>query len=181
LNVFPQFYELYFKRTINFTKSFTRGRIEFGRPRWVNGNQKNLHAFEEYSGKGWQLGGWNVFDKVDWASRGEEGNARLGKIMFGTIKQGNSNPDNYFDYEINVKNGVYRIRAEVGDVEQESWQKIVFEGLEAGTIICKAGEKKWTNEKVVRINDRRITVRIYVDTHNAKVAGLSQLVFQRAY
>ncbi|WP_297093604.1 hypothetical protein [uncultured Draconibacterium sp.] len=181
VNFFPQLYELYFKNTFNFTKSFTRGKVDFAQPPQFNGNRKNLLAFEEYAGMGWQLGDWNTADKVMFCTKGTHGNARLKKVLFGTSKAECRNPKNYFDYEINVRNGVYRVRAQVGDVELPSWQKIELEGVEAATYNLAAGEQKWTSEKVVKVTDRRLTVRIYVDPENRKVAGISEIVFQQAY
>ena len=181
VNFFPQLYELYFKNTFNFTKSFTRGKVDFAQQPQRNGNRKNLLAFEEYAGMGWDLGAWNTADKVMFCARGEQGNARLKKVLFGGSDAECRNPNNYFEYEINVRNGVYRVRAQVGDVEQDSWQKIEYEGFEAATYELAAGELKWTSEKVVKVTDRKLTVRIYVDPDNRKIAGISEIVFQQAY
>ncbi|MDX1284092.1 MAG: hypothetical protein R3182_03725, partial [Draconibacterium sp.] len=181
INFFPQFYELYYKQTFSLTKSFTRGRIEFGKNSASSGNKKNIQSFEEYSGKGWMFDKWNKADKVEWIAKGLIGNARLKKVLFSGSPAASRNPKNYFEYQINVNNGVYRIRAEVGDVTSTSWQKIEFEGIHASTYTCKPGEYKWTSEKVVKVHDRKLTVRIYLDEENNRVAGLSQLVFQRAY
>lgn len=181
VNFFPQLYELYFKNTFNFSKTFTRGKIEFARKPVHNGNQKNITSFEEYSGMGWNLGKWNSTEKVMFCNKGEIGNARLKKTLFENSAAECRNPDNYYDYEISVRNGVYRVRAQVGDVEEASWQKIEFEGIEAATYELAPGELKWTSEKVVRVRDRRMTVRIYVDPTNKDVAGISEIVFQQAY
>ncbi len=181
LNFFPQFYDLYFNLSYSFPKSFTRGKLDFGKASQYNRNQKNLHSFEEYSGKGWLLGKWNKVGKVESIARHKEGNARLRKVLFAGERAKSTNPNNYFDYEINVKNGVYRVRAKVGDLFFPSWQKIDFEGVKAATYSLDAGEQKWTTERVVKITDRKLTVRIYIDSENNKVAGLSEIVFQRAY
>ncbi|MEN8117466.1 MAG: hypothetical protein ABFS16_10830 [Bacteroidota bacterium] len=181
VNFFPQFYELYFKNTYSSTKSFTRGRIDFGRLCTLNGNEKNAHAFEEYSGRGWLLGKWNKSDKVEWITKGEDGNVRLRKVPFPGTAAKCRNPKNYYEYELNVTNGVYRIRAKMGDMFLPSWQKVEFEGVIAVTYTLQPGELKWTPEKVVKVTDRKLTVRIYIDYSNNKVAGLSQIVFQKAY
>ncbi len=181
INFFPQLYELYFKNTFNFSKTFTRGKIEFARKPVENGNQKNIVSFEEFTGMGWKLEKWNATDKVMFCTKGEVGNARMKKTLFAKTAAECINPNDYYEYEINVRNGVYRIRAKVGDVQQASWQKVEFEGVEAATYELDAGEMKWTSEKVVRVNDRRMTVRIYVDSKNQKVAGISEIVFQQAY
>ena len=181
VNGFSQIYELYYKNLAGFPRNFAKGRIFFGKGRSQNGNQKNTLSFEPYSGKGWQLGKWNTADKVDWIAKGNEGNVRLGKILFEGSKGKCTNPENWFDYEINVHNGAYRIRAKLGDLVLPSWQKIDFEGVNAGTFPLSDGEQKWTNERIVKVNDGKLTIRIYVDENNEKVAGISEIVFQRAY
>lgn len=181
VNFFPQMYQLYYKQLFGFSKTFTKGRISFGKLNSTDGNNSNLHAFEEHIGKGWNFGNWNATDRVDYIHGSEESNVRLKKELFSGSSASCVNPSNWYEYEINVLNGVYRIRAEVGDLSLPSWQKIEFEGVEASTYELNAGEYKWTNEKVVKINDRKITVRIYVDGQNRKVAGLSEVVFQQAY
>lgn len=179
VNFFPQLYELYFKSTFGFSKSFTRGKINFARPSAFNGNERNLLAFEDYTGKGWRLGKWNTADKVMFCTQGETGNARLQKVLFAHTNAECRNPNNYYDFEINVRNGVYRVRAQLGDVKDESWQKVEFEGIVASTYSLGAGEMKWTSEKIVKVNDRRLTVRVYIDPE--KKAGISEIVFQQAY
>lgn len=181
LNFFPQFYELYFKESYNISKSFTRGKIEFGKPTSTNRNQKNTSAFEGYLGKGWLWGTWNKSDKIECVERSEEGNGRLRKVLFSGTKAESVNPNDYYDYEVNVKNGVYRVRAKVGDLYLPSWQKIDFEGVATATYSLDSGELKWTSERVVKVTDRKLTIRIYIDESNKKIAGLSEIVFQRVY
>ncbi|MCY1723150.1 hypothetical protein OU798_22570 [Prolixibacteraceae bacterium Z1-6] len=181
LNFFPQLYELYFQHAFSTTKSFTRGRIQFGRSNNINQNQKNTSAYEIYAGKGWDLQRWNTADKVERAEKGNDGNARLKKVLFSGSAAKCVNPNNYYDYILNVKNGVYRIRAKVGDLYLPSWQKVEFEGVSAETYSLEAGVQKWTSERVVKVADTRLTVRIYIDEENKKVAGLSEIVFQQAY
>jgi len=181
VNCFPQIFELYFKQSSGFPKSFSKGRIFFGKIRSQNGNQKNTIEFEEYSGKGWILGEWNTANKLDWVAKGNEGNTRLGKKLFEDSAAECTNPNNWYDYEINVQNGAYRIRAKVGDLLLQKWQKIDFEGINAGTFSLSEGEQKWTSERIVRDNDRKLTIRVYVDENNEKLAGIGEVVFQRAY
>ncbi|MFW5774556.1 MAG: hypothetical protein ACOCWD_07720 [Tangfeifania sp.] len=181
VNGFPQIYELYFQEGSNYRKTFSKGRIYFGRPRWINGNQKNIACWEPYSGKGWQFGRWNTTGKTDWVNKGEKGNARLKKVLFEGTPAEVRNPDNFYEYEINVRNGTYRIRAELGDQFLPSWQKVSFEEVEAGEFLLEVGESTWTSERAVNVKDGNLTVRIYIDEKNQKIAGLSQIVFQRAY
>ncbi len=180
-NCFPHLYELYFKQAYSFNRNFTKGKIVFGRRNNLNGNIKNLLAFEAYAGKGWELGDWNTADRVEWISKGSTGNARLWKKLFRNEKASCVNPANYYDFEINVRNGVYRIRANVGDLELSTWQKVQFEEVTAATYSLNSGEFKWTSEKVVKVNDSKLTVRIFVDESNKKAAGICEIVFQQAY
>ncbi len=181
INGFPQLFALYFRQDENISRAFSRGRIAFGRLRQLNGNRKNVMAFEPYSGKGWMLDSWCIADKVEWVAAGNEGNARLRKVMFEGTPAECVNPDNYFDYRITVPNGTYRIRAKIGDAYQPSWQKVEFEGVVSAAKSLDAGETFWTGERIVEVKDGSLDVRIYIDADNAKVAGLNEIVFQRAY
>ena len=105
----------------------------------------------------------------------------LGKTLFAGSEAECANPNNWYDYEINVPVGVYRIRAKVGDVTLPTWQKIAFENVEAGVFTRGIGEFVWTSERVVKVKDGKLTIRIFVDENNEKAAGISEIVFQRAY
>lgn len=179
VNFFPQLYELYFGRALAYPKSFTKGRLFFGGGGTSGAGETNVLAFEEYSGKGWLLGDWNPADKLPSVKQGDKGNVRLQKVLFEKTRSRATNPNQYFDFEMNVPNGIYRIRAKVGDVLAASWQKAEFEGVSAGIFDLPAGKTTWTNEKAVKVEDRKLTVRVYVDDKNNRVAGLSEIVFQR--
>lgn len=180
VNAFPHFFELYFQSSAVYSRNYRKGRLFFGKPNMYNGNQKNVTVFEEYTGKGWMTGDWNIAEKVETASKGADGNARLRKVLFeGTVAEA-KNPESWYDYEINVPNSTYRIRAKLGDVELPSWQKIAFEKVDVGRIITEKGQFTWTPERVVKVTDGRLTVRIYIDETNERIAGISEIVFQRA-
>lgn len=181
VNGFPQLFGLYFRQSTYILRSFTRGKIVFGGPRYINGNQLNTQEFEAYSGKGWITGKWNPADKVEWIGKGSEGNVRLKKVLFEETPAQTVNPVDYYEYRIIVRNGTYRIRAKVGDALLPSWQKIEFEGLDAGTKILKAGDYSWTGERIVKVSDGILNVHIHVDSENNQVAGLSEIVFQAVY
>lgn len=181
VNFFPQFFGLYYRESFSLSNYFSKGRIEFGRQNPQNGNVLNVSAFEENLGKGWKACSWNTAEKLDWVSKNEEGNVRISKTLFEGTPAECTNPSDFCDYEINVRNGVYRIRGRVGDVELASWQKLEFEGVPSGTFSLGAGEQKWTSEKVVKVEDRKLTIRIYSDNTGKTLAGLSELVFQQAY
>jgi hypothetical protein len=69
----------------------------------------------------------------------------------------------------------------MGDLMLPTWQKVSFEGIESGIISNEKAGFIWTSEKVVKIEDGKLTVRIFVDPTNEKPAGISEIVFQRAY
>lgn len=178
INFYPQLLNLYFGRQPVFSNFFTKGQIYFGRPDHMNGNSKNISAFEEYQGTGWNLGRWNTADKVEYVSGRRTCNARLRKTLFTGQSGQCTNPHNWYEFEINVQIGAYRIRALVGDQLLPSWQRIEFEGINAGTFRREAGDHVWTSERIVKVNDGKLTVRIYTD--GEQVAGISEIVFQQA-
>ena len=100
-------------------------------------------------------------------------------MLFRSTPAQNKNPCDYYEYIIAVKNGTYRIRAKVGDVFLQSWQKIEFEGIYAAVKELDAGEFDWTGERIVKVQDGTLNIRIYVDDDNRYVAGISEIVFQR--
>ncbi len=179
LNGFPQLFELYFQRGMFVVPNFTRGKIMFGMPYDLNRNQLNSQEFETHSGKGWITGMWNPADKVEWVADDSEGNIRLRKMMFEGSAAQCKNPDNFYEYCISVRNGNYRIRAKVGDLFLPSWQKIEFEGLNVGIKILDNPGFDWTGERIVKVQDGKLNVRIYIDNENQQVAGLSEIVFQQ--
>lgn len=179
VNFFPQLLELYYGRQPNSAPIFTKGKISFGKPTGQKGNVKNASAFEEYLGTGWELESWNTADKVEWISTRNNGNVRLSRKLFEGQPAECTNPHNWYEYTINVKNGIYRIRALVGDVLKPSWQKVEFEGVTAGTFELGPNQFTWTSEKIVKVNDGKLTTRIWLDGEG-RVAGLSEIVFQQA-
>ncbi|MDR2911624.1 MAG: hypothetical protein LBV47_09755 [Bacteroidales bacterium] len=178
INFFPQLFQLYYRQNYVFPRSFSKGIIKLG---IFNGAIENIHAFEDYSGKGWLLGKWNTVDRVEYASDGYTGNARLKYRLFAGTSAECINPDGFYDYEISVPNGTYRIRAKLGDIKLASWQKIMFEDVEVMTTELSPGEYKWTGEQIIKVIDGRLTVRIFVDTVENKPAGISEIVFQQMY
>ncbi len=179
LNFFPQLMELYYGRQPVSGQMFTKGQISFGKPAGTQGNIKNVSAFEEYQGTGWILGNWNIADKVEWVSGKQLGNARLSKVLFHGQPAECTNPHPWYDYRINVKNGVYRIRALVGDCFQPTWQKVEFNGVSAGTFKTTAGEFTWTPEKIIRVKEGQLNVRLVLG-EPSQLSGISEIVFQLA-
>ena len=181
VNFFPQLYVLYYNQTYGISRTFSKGQIEFGRAPYLNRNVQNASGFTEFFGKGWVLDRNNIAGRMEWVARGDEGNVRLSKTLFKGTSAKYTNPENYYCYTINVQNGVYRIRARIGDIEKKSYQKISFDGVETPYYELPAGQQKWTAEKVVRVTDYKLNVRVFIDATGKTVAGLSEIVFQQSY
>lgn len=182
VNFFPQIYQLYYNQMYSFNKNYSKGRIVFGENgKASDRNKTNIHSYENYIGKGWLFDHWNITQRVNCICNGDESNARLKKVLFAGSLAESRNPEDWYEYEINVTNGVYRIRAKLGDLELPSWQKIEFEKTDAGTFVLQGGEYEWTNERAVKVTDGKLTIRIHIDPSNGKMAGLSEIVFQKAY
>ncbi len=62
-----------------------------------------------------------------------------------------------------------------------SWQKLVFEGVASPVKILEAGEFDWTGERVVKVKDGSLNIKIYFDENEKRVAGISEIVFQQVY
>lgn len=175
INFFPQIFELYFNRLYGVTRIMAKGDIKLG----ASHNRVNNNLlFAEFVGTGWQLGCWNSLGKVPFARKNNQGNIRLNAILFKGSKFESINPREYYDYEINVINGRYRVRVKVGDVEKASWQKIEFEEKQIGEFSLEKSTQQWTDEHIINVEDGKLTIRIYIDP-NGIPAGISEIVFQQ--
>lgn len=181
-NCFPQLFALYnYPKKYIPNRVFTKGRIRFGSNQPGPGRYQNTSSFENFLGKGWIIDSRNGFGRVELAVKGEVCNARLRKALFASVSASCVQPQPHYDYEICVRNGVYRVRSLVGDAEQDSWQQLEFEGRAAGIHSLKAGEFKWTPERIVKVKDGRLTTRMVLDSLGGKVAGIREVVFQQVY
>lgn len=178
INFYPQLLELYHGNKLLVPCVFSRGQIDFGKAGSTPGIARNTSAYEEYLGTGWVLGDWNPADKTEWVSNQSTANARLQKVLFKGEPAQCTNPDQYYTFEIQVADGIFRISANVGDCLQPSWQKVEFEGVTAGTYQLSPGEFTWTPEKIVRVKDGKLTIRIYL-ADNTRIAGINKIVFQQ--
>ncbi len=181
VNGFPQLAELFRPGGQRFIRSFPRGKFSFGLPGYLSGGRTGIHAYEPYAGRGWILGNWNPADIVERVTCERRGNVRLRKVLFSGTVAHCVNPDSYFDYRINVPNGVYRVRIRVGDMALSTVQTIEFNGIPAGTKVLKPGEFDWTSERVVNVTDGKLMVRISPGPEDSAVAGVSEIVFQKVY
>lgn len=179
INFYPQLLELYYGRDVLAPRFFSKGQVDFGRPGISRVDSRNIFCYEDYEGTGWILGDWNPADKTEWAVSRSNSNARLRKTLFVGQPAMCTNPSDYYLFEINVREGIYRIRASVGDCLLPSGQKVEFEDQPAGTFKLLPGEFVWTPERIVRVNDGRLSVKIHL-IPGSPVAGISKIVFQKA-
>ena len=181
LNGFPQLYELWRGSLTIETQIRTSGNFRFANQYWEDGNTQRLSAWSEVLGYGWQLGDWCAAGKVETSLTDEGGkpfqSARLSTIMHQQTSRPARNPLGRFDFEVAVEDGCYRVRAELGDHYAATWQRVEFEGSDAGAFDLPRGELAWTDEKRVAVNDGRLTVRIQLRDDRTP-AGLRNLVFE---
>jgi hypothetical protein len=182
LNCFPQLAELWHGSLSIETPIYASGTFRFANQYWEDGNTQRLNAWSDVLGYGWLLGDWCAAGKVEHSLPDEGGkpfqSARLSNLMHAQTNQPARNPQDWFDFEVAVKNGTYGVRAEVGDHYAATWQLIEFEGTDAGTFELPGGELAWTEEKHVAVRDGRLTTRIRLRDGRTP-AGLRNLVFER--
>jgi hypothetical protein len=179
LNCFPQLYELWQGSLDVLPPPVTSGEFRFAAEYWRNGNRRRLHAFSDTIGYGWLLGAWCTANKVE-ASFPNDGtrpgeSARVRKVMHSQTRFPAVNPNDWCDFEVAAPNGVYRVKAEVGDAYTATWQRVAFEGVEAGVFELPSGELRWTPELKVRVRDGRLTVRLMFQDQG--IAAIRELLF----
>ena len=164
INAFPMLYELWHGTLDTVAPPRTSGSFRFATPYWINGNRRILHAYSDAVGYGWQLGDWCPAGKLNSSlpddNRTFGQSARFTKILFSNTVVPAENPDDFIDFEIKVLNGVYRVRAEIGDQYNETHQTVEFEGVEAGTFELPKGSLAWTKEHHVTVADNQLTIRL---------------------
>lgn len=183
LNCFPQLYELWHGTLDVIAAPVSSGEFRFAQEYWRNGNRRRLHAYTDTIGYGWLLGDWCAAGKVE-ASFPNDGthpgeSARLRKVMHVQTRSPATNPHDWFDFEVAVVNGFYKVKAEIGDAYTSTWQRIEFEGVDAGIHVLANGEMKWTPEKLVEVEDGRLTLRIHLKDGQTN-AGVRELDFVKS-
>lgn len=182
LNCFPQLAELW-HGSLNIEMPIrTSGSFRFADQYWGAGNTQRLCAWSDVLGYGWLLGDWGAAGKVEHSLADEGGkpfqSARLSTIMHTRTGRPARNPHTWFDFEVAVENGVYLVRAEVGDYYAGTWQQIELEGIDAGTFELARGDLAWTREELVTVRDGRLTIRVRL-RNDRTPAGLRNLTFKR--
>ena len=199
MNVFPQIYELYYgslghPRRI-WTKSSSWRYVDGNREDidyWVfycdtfhndsikYGNRVHREGYNDVVGYGWNLGTWCTAYKMDTVDIYQDSNVRLSKTLFAGTAAEAVNPNDYYDFEIDVENGYYDVRARVGDRDAASWQQVLFEGVDAGTFSQAAGAFVWTPKQTVAVRDGKLTIRLALKDAST-LAGLRMLSFAKIH
>lgn len=180
LNCFPQLYELWHGALEPHTQVRTTGHYHFAKPYWLYDNEQALNGYDEILGYGWNLGSWCTAYTVE-TSAANEGNspdqsAVLRKTIHKSTGMSATNPNNFYDFEVKVSEGEYRVNVKTGNMYGPTWQRIEIEDVDAGTIELEAGELKWTGEKRVKVSDGKLTIRIYLKD-DVTEAGIFDIYF----
>lgn len=176
LSFFPQMYELWYGDLEYHTPVYEKKQFTFGRPYYTIQNKKGDSEYDDIIGYGWKLGNWCTAANVEVFSYKDMGNIRLCKILWGGSAAWAENPQNYYKFEVNVKNGLYKVMARVGDCLLPSWQKVKIEDHDAGQYSLYEGEYTWTPELTVAVTDEKLTLTIFLlDQYTC--AGISDFKF----
>lgn len=182
LNTFPQMYELWHGDLEPRPPVRPSGSFKFAGQYWTRGNQQFLDQYDDIVGYGWRLGAWCTASKVEtsWPDGPSKPgqSARLHKVMYQNSSRPARNPEDHFDFEVAVPDGYYDVQAQVGDAYAATWQKISFEGADAGVYELDR-TLAWTPAKRVRVRDGRLTIRLQLRDEEAW-AAIYELHFTRS-
>lgn len=175
LNAFPQMYELWHGDLAPRPRIWTRGHLTFGHEKSAVENKLSTAVFDDIVGYGWRIEDWCAAASVD-AYPERTGSLPLGKVLHEGTRAAAENPNDHLDFEVTVAPGNHAVRVRVGDVFQNTWQRVACCGVDLGTFTLEAGNLQWTKEARVRVPDGRLTVRIGLKDRNTR-AGISELIF----
>lgn len=178
LNVFPQMYEVDNGHLKTKKNVRNEGHFTFGHRKQLCRNFKRLDEYNELIGYGWKLGEWCKPQRVESVESDWGGNARLNKVLYSNSKAESENPKSYFDFEVDVENGIYEVNAIIGDSFAPTSQKLFFEDKEIGTFKVNKGEYKKTDSFKVNVKDNKLTVRLEL-TDDETTAGINELNFKK--
>ncbi len=172
---FPLLYELWYGDLHARPRQWSYGAWTFARPRAINGNVKHMGAFNELLGYGWILGDWCPAAKVP-PDKEDVLSALPSKTLFAGTSAAATNPQDHYDFEIAVPHGRYALQALLGAANLATWQRVFFEGVAAGTYDLEPSAFAWTPERIVRVGDGRLTIRLHLRDATTP-AGLSEIMF----
>ena len=178
LNYFPHMYELYHDDLLSQKVSFTKGNFNFGCQRWVDGNSRRLNSYNELLGYGWDIRSWSTSQSVEGVLGVTYGNARLKKTLHKGTKAASENPFNYFDFLVNVENGIYDVTCTIGDYELPCNFILSIENEESEKFSTLKKEFIKVKKNKVKISDGKLTVRIQLVNEDV-VAGIKSLTFEK--
>lgn len=178
LNIFPQMHELWSGISGEGLPVFTEGDFDFGRIKGESGNVRYNIAYTPVTGYGWLIDDWCAAGNLEAIPYEQaEGFVLLKKVVHEDSRAEAVNPEDYFDFEVNVENGAYDVKVLVGDYYQRSFQRVDIEGVDFGTWDLGRGVVKWTPRQEVEVEDGKLTVRIHLQPEQR--AGICRLIFAR--
>lgn len=177
LNCFPHMYELWHGDLTSRPRVWKEGQFSFAHDKWQVENKLRMAVYDEIVGYGWRIEDWCTAGALE-LYPDKSGCLPLQKIMHKGALAECENPHNFYDFEVAVEKGSYIVSAKVGEMEESSWQKVTFNGVEAGTFELVAGEFQGTETKTVKVLDGRLIVRIELKDKNTR-AGINELHFQK--
>ena len=90
------------------------------------------------------------------------------------------NPCDYYDFEVDVEPGRYRVRLNVGDQEHATWQRVSVEAVNIGTYSLGQNEFQWTPATAIPVRDGRLTIRLHIKDDSSRYAAVKRIQFQHA-
>ncbi len=175
LNLFPGLYELWYGDLADHSASRTRADWKmYNAEYWKQDYTSGRYRYDEIVGFGWKLGAWCPGGAVE---HDDNESVLLRKTLYKGTASAVTNPDNYYDFEVDVMNGDYEVAVELGAANQATWQQVYFEGVLQGTHALAAGEFAWTPSDTVRVSDGKLSLRFVTDGDT--YAGIRHIRFHQ--
>jgi murein DD-endopeptidase MepM/ murein hydrolase activator NlpD len=182
LNAFPVLYELWHGDLRLREHSRYRGQWFFARHRGADHNRTYRHAYDPVIGYGWDLGRWCPAERVE-SERPKEVadtdvSVQLRKTLFRGEAAEATNPQDFYNFLVDVNPGRYLVKARLGSNECDSWQAVSINGMDLGTYVQAKGTFAWTRERTVEVREGRLRLRLALKDADTP-AALSALHFER--
>jgi murein DD-endopeptidase MepM/ murein hydrolase activator NlpD len=173
LNLFPGLYELWYGNLRNHSTPRTGANWKiYNAKYWQDDYTSGRYRYDKVVGFGWRLGSWCPGGAVE--HDGAE-SVLLRKTLYKGTTSTVTNPDDVYDFDIDVVNGDYEVAVELGAVNKATWQRVYFEGVLQGTYPLASGEFAWTPLDTVRVTNGKLTLRFMLD--GDKYAGIRHIRF----
>jgi murein DD-endopeptidase MepM/ murein hydrolase activator NlpD len=175
LNLFPGLYELWYGDLADHSAP----RIEadwkmYNAEYWKQDYTSGRYRYDEIVGFGWKLGAWCPGGAVE---HDDNESVLLRKTLYKGTAAAVTNPDNYYDFEVDVMNGDYEVAVELGAANKATSQQVEFEGVLQGTYSLASGEFAWTPRAPVNVTDGKLTLRFVTD--GDAYAGIRHIRFRQ--